>query len=487
MKTRLFTLIMALLCSSNAWSYFKVGQLYYENSPESTDAVYVLDCEDTVTTVTIPETVRIFAQDFRVVAIGENAFSNCSKLQSVSMPSGITTIGDYAFYNCTALTDIILTDSVKSLGKSAFYNCSALKELTLPASVKSIGEEALYGCKSLTTLRIMEGLDSIGQFAFWQCYALTDIHVSPDNPTFSSENGILYDKHKTTLLKHAAARPDTVFTVPASVTRLGECAFEDCQALTSVILPPGLTYIGRRAFSYCQKLSRLNIPENLQEIDSEAFWNCQSLTSLTLPEGLTHIGSHAFLYCSGLTSIHLPEALARIEPYTFNGCASLTHINLPKGLTEIPQYAFAYCQSLQFICIPAGVTSIGETAFRNCEGLDSIRCEAVTPPQVSGYDTFFGIPKDIPVYVPRESIEQYQSAPEWSNFTNYQGFLTAIPSVEAGNISVSQGTLRNPQGLPLKIYDMSGRQVYQGSGHTVNLPKGIYVVRCGEQTLKAAF
>lgn len=228
MKNRLLTLFAAMICSSNVWGNFTIDQLTYGVSSEENREVYIADCKDTVTSVTIPNTVSMYGKEYSVVGIGENAFANCTSLASINIPNSITTISDYAFYNCSALT-----------------------ELTVPGSVTGIGKEALYGCKSLTTLHIMEGLDSIGQFAFWQCYALKDIYVSPDNPKFCSEDGILYNKDKTALLKHAPARPNTTFTVPASVTRIHECAFEDCKSLTSVVLPQNLTYIGCRAFLVC--------------------------------------------------------------------------------------------------------------------------------------------------------------------------------------------------------------------------------------------
>lgn len=421
MKIRFITLIMALLCSGNMWGNFIVGQLTYGVSSEENREVYIADCKDTVTSITIPETVRMYGKTYSVVGIGENAFSYCTALESVNIPGSITTISNHAF-----------------------YNCSALKELTLPASVKSLGQEALFGCKSLTTLHIMEGLDSIGPSAFWQCYALTDIHVSPDNPTFSSENGVLYDKHKTTLLKYAAARPDTAFTVPASITRLGESAFEDCQALTSIVLPQGLTVIGGKAFSYCQNLNRINFPESLQKIDSEAFWNCLSLTSLTLPENLSEIGSRAFINCSALQSIRLPENLTRIENSTFDGCISLSDINFPEAITFIGNYAFQRCPLTQIV-LPSQLENIGEYCFSNCKGLTSVTlpdnainigkaafegthiitfyCKGTTPPVAADAFSWTNLQYSA-LFIPSQSVEAYKATEPWSKF----GYVEDIES-----------------------------------------------------------
>ena len=422
MKIRFITLIATMICSSNVWGNFTIDQLTYGVSSEENREVYIADCKDTVTSVTIPNTVSMYGKEYSVVGIGENAFANCTSLASINIPNSITTISDYAFYNCSALT-----------------------ELTVPGSVTGIGKEALYGCKSLTTLHIMEGLDSIGQYAFWQCYALKDIYVSPDNPKFCSEDGILYNKDKTALLKHAPARPNTTFTVPASVTRIHECAFEDCKSLTSVILPQNLTYIGCRAFSYCQALAEINIPVNLQEIDDEAFGNCRSLTSLILPESLNKIGNRAFTNCSNLHSVQLPANLTRIENSTFSNCVSLTGINFPETISFIGGNAFASC-SLTQVTLPSQIETIEEYCFYNCKNLTSVSlpadheinigksafegthiitfyCKGTTPPVAADAFSWTNLQYSA-LFIPSQSVEAYKATEPWSKF----GYVEDIES-----------------------------------------------------------
>lgn len=522
--------------------------------------------------------------------IGDCAFYGCAYLTDITLPDSLQSIGSAAFCGCSSLTEITLPKNVQFIGMGAFTQCSSLtdfqiaaeapyfatkdgilynKDMTallkypdgktatsyrIPQGVTTIGDYAFDYVPTLTSITCPEGVDSIGHYAFSSCpdlteitlpasftkmgsgpfalcHKLTTLSVAPDNPSYTSDNNILFNKQKNVLVCYPAGKQDTQYEVPAGVTEIGSQAFYGCSALTQINIPQSVTKMGPSAFNACTLLETVNIPEavtvipdycfsecdalksiiipnKITQIKSKAFNSCFSLASVQFPQNLVtigtnafsntnltaaylpntvkEIGAQAFFNCQSLKSIHLPEGLTQISDGLLFNCVSLDSIHIPSSVTRIGQQALCYCENLRSLTIPASVTQIDYMALSGNYNLTTLRCEAVTPP-TTDFDAFFGTPTDIPVYVPKESIEQYQSAPVWSDFTNYQGFLTAIPSVEVGNISVSQGTLRNPQGLPLKIYDMSGRQVYQGSGHTVNLPKGIYVVRCGQQTLKAAF
>ena len=105
-----------------------------------------------------------------------------------------------------------------------------------------------------------------------------------------------------------------------SVTTIGEYAFRDCSALTSVTIPNSVTTIG-----------------------SKAFYNCYALTSVTIPNSVTTIGEAAFCDCSVLTSVTIPNSVTTIGEYTFRGCSALTFVTIPNSVTTIGQYAFYGC------------------------------------------------------------------------------------------------------------------------------------------------
>lgn len=114
--------------------------------------------------------------------IGNYAFSDCSGLTSLILPSNVTSIGYSAFYGCIRLTSLTLPSSVTSIGSSAFEGCRSLTSLILPSSVTEIGESAFRGCSSLASLTLPSSVTSIGKSAFEDCSGLTSIYVSWESP-----------------------------------------------------------------------------------------------------------------------------------------------------------------------------------------------------------------------------------------------------------------------------------------------------------------
>lgn len=303
-----------------------------------------------LTSVTVPGNVR---------HIGESAFSSCDNLTSVAIGSGVQSIGAFAFNWCGSLASITLPDSVLSIGDqafagtalynewydnselcsvlyignhlikadewavnkgiaegtttsdyavkpgtvtvadAAFYGCDALTSVTLPNSAQSIGSNAFGGCKGLTGMTIPKNVTSIGKGAFLTCVGLMEINVDPENATYRSENGVLYNKEKTEIVCYPKNKPDTSFILSESVTSIVDGAFERCRNLTSIFLPEGVTSIGKEAFN-----------------------TCDALTSIRLPDGVTTIGDYAFFGCEALTSITLPNSVERIGTYAFSGCGT---------------------------------------------------------------------------------------------------------------------------------------------------------------------
>ena len=229
--------------------------------------------------------------------IGEKAFTDCSRLTSLTLPVGITSIGYDAFAYCSGLTSLTLPAGITSIGEYAFYGCNGLTSLNLPAGITEIGESTFSDCSGLTSLTLPDGITSIGSRAFYGCSGLTSL------------------------------------TLPAGITSIGDDTFYGCSGLTSLTLPAGITSIGEYAFSGCSGLTSLNLPAGITSIDKYAFSGCSRLTSLTLPAGITSIGEFAFSDCSGLTSIYVyAEKVPRIGRYAFEGCASRKcTLYVPKG------------------------------------------------------------------------------------------------------------------------------------------------------------
>jgi hypothetical protein len=366
-----------------------------------------------------------------LISIGERAFESCKSLQEISVSeanenftsidgilydknvstlvccpggksgeftvqSSVTTIGNYAFADCGSLTSIKLPSPVTTIGYGAFLYCYSLVSIELSSSLTSIDYYAFCDCRSLTSIELPSSLISIGERPFAGCESLQEIFVSEGNENYTSVDGVLYDKNVSTLVCCPGGKSGT-FSVPSSVTS-----------------------IGNDAFSYCY-----------------------SLTSIEIPSSVTEIGGFAFRYCSSLVSINLPASLTSIGNEAFLGCRSLTSIELPSTVTKIDYSAFMECRSLTSIELPASLTSIEYSAFNRCESLKTVISLNPEPPTLR-YNVFENSPIET-VYVPTEAVSAYQSAEGWSEF-NIVGMSNVgdeeVPVYVVSDIVEEEGTVQ---------------------------------------------
>ena len=304
--------------SINDWTFFGCSSLTSVTIPDGVTSIgdYAFaDCSS-LTSVTIPDGVP---------SIGDCAFDGCISLTSVTIPDSVTSIGDSAFQSCISLTSVTIPGSVTSIGISAFRSCISLTSVTIPDSVTSIDEYAFYYCSGLTSVTIPDSVTFIGTNAFSVCSSLTNITVDTLNQTYSSENGVLFDKNKTTLILYPTGQSGE-YIIPDSVTSIGDCAFDGCSSLTSVTIPDSVTSIGMIVFGGCSSLTSVTIPDSVTSIDYGVFWGCSSLTNVTIPDSVTSIGDSAFYGCSSLTSVTIPDSVTSIDYYAFVKCSSLTDV-----------------------------------------------------------------------------------------------------------------------------------------------------------------
>jgi len=206
--------------------------------------------------------------------IGGYAFANCKNLTSITIPNSVTSIGKGAFSECTSLTSVTLGNRIESIGggykAGAFYNCESLTNITIPDSVTSIGQDAFDWCKNLTSVTIGSSVANISENHFDRCSSLTTINVSASNSTYTSENGVLYNKDKTTLILYPEGIKGA-FIIPSSVTSIVEYAFEDCTGLTSLTIPNSVTSIGKYAFDSCRNLTSVTFQGTIPSSGLENF------------------------------------------------------------------------------------------------------------------------------------------------------------------------------------------------------------------------
>ena len=334
-----------------------------------------------------------------VESIGDHAFAQFDEIKQIRIPEGVRRIGDYAFYQCRKLKSVEIPETVTQIGYGAFEECTSLEALHLPDSLVELQWGLVWGCESLVAIYIPNSID-FGQIDLSGCPSLMTVELASDNPNYISEDGVVYDREKS-----------TVFYV--------------CKGLESVSVPEGVTKIASSAFNGCTFLSQVELPESLREIEDYAFGGCTELHDLTIPDRVTGIGfgilndtgwyeeqPNGFLVkdeclvgCKGpfplefevpygvrvlgkcfqswdappIQNVYIPGTVKCISPNCFSSVQTLKSVYVEEGVEEIGTYAFAWCRALESISLPSSVKSIGYGIVYGCDNLRSFSVEGGNP------------------------------------------------------------------------------------------------------------
>ena len=359
--------------------------------------------------------------------ICDSAFSFCSSLSEIVIPSSVTSIGDGAFSRCSSLKYISIPKSVISLNGNPFarwdgkleclspnfvyeddvlfnkdksriisFRNQNIKSYVIPSSVASIGDSAFSWCSSLSEIVIPSSVTSIGDGAFYDCYSLSEI-VIPSSVTSIGDSAFSYCSSLSEIV------------IPSSVSSIGDSAFSDCRSLSEIVIPSSVTSIGDSAFYCCSSLKYISIPKSVIGLNGNPFtrWDSkleclspnfvyeddilfnkdksriisfrnQNIKSYVIPSSVTSIGDSAFSWCDSLSEIVIPSSVTSIGKGAFSCCDSLSEIVIPSSVTSIGDSAFSCCYSLSEIVIPFSVTSIGDSAFYNCKFPDNFKQELIS-------------------------------------------------------------------------------------------------------------
>lgn len=354
----------------------------------------------------------------------------------------VTSVGPNAFQKKTSLVSVTIASGVTVIGASAFEGCTALVTVSIPASVTSM----------------------VAGSAFSGCPELTAITVAADNPSYCSENGVVYTKDKTFLLRCPEKKSGS-FAMPSTVTTVNDYAFSDCAGITSISWSSSLSSIGFYSFINCTGLTSISFPASLRYVNYYAFLGCANLASVTLNDGLIQVRQRAFGE-TALTTLSLPatltdfqpQAIARLTGISVNASntayssvdgvlyskdqktllaypagktgtaytvlaavttigtdaftnSTLQTITLPSGLTTIANNALMQCANIETIAIPSTVTTIGMNLLWSCGKLKTIRVDAITPPALNS-----SLPNNsgLLIKVPAGSVSAYKAATGWS-------------------------------------------------------------------------
>ncbi len=390
-----------------------------------------------------------------VTSICESAFSDCSSLTEITIPTSVVNIEKGAFNGCSGLA-VVFAKGVKKIPDEALCDAIGVASITMPEGVKTIGSSAFKGCSSLTEVTIPEGVTSIYGSAFEGCSGFTEITI-PSSVTRMQEDvfkdclnlRVVFATGMQKIPDDALCNASGVVsvTIPEGVKTIGSSAFEGCSGLVEISIPESVTGIGFSAFKDCSSLTELTIPEDLTYISWGAFEGCSSLTEISIPEGVTGIGARAFSGCSSLTNITIPSGVTGIGESAFSdinglsivfaegatripggrypwGSSGIISITIPEGVTSIEDEAFFGCSGLTEITIPSSVTDIGALAFSGCKDLSIVFAEGITKIPSAGYGNYWGDRGIISITIPEGVVSIEEEA-----FKNCSGLTEiTIPS-----------------------------------------------------------
>lgn len=273
------------------------------------------------------EIKSIIIQD-GITSIGKNSFLHCSGLTSVSIPGSLISIRDDAFSKCSGLKTVTIPGNVKTIGARAFSKCESLETVTISEGVTTIGSENALGafsyCSSLTSATIPGSVTYMAGHSFLYCEKLESINVAESNPNYASKDGVLYNKDFTKLLSCPGGK--TSATIGESVSIIGECAFESCGKLTSIVIPSNVEEIQTAAFANCDGLLTVTVPGSISVISKNAFGSCDKLEDVRISDGVKSIDEGAFAHCEALKQIVIPESVTEIAEYGFYNSTNLQDV-----------------------------------------------------------------------------------------------------------------------------------------------------------------
>ena len=211
----------------------------------------ITDCDESVTEAVIPDTIG----GVLVEEVGIRAFGSCINLSSVELPDSVTVIEAFAFDNCSSLNSVKMPKNLENIESWAFRDCGNLSSIEIPDKTRKIGEKAFQNCAGLDSIEIPASVISIGNSAFGYCSGLRSIKVDKNNTAYTSEDGVLFDKEKTTLLCYPIGKRQTVYEIPEGVTKIEDTAFCNCINLRGIGIPESMTGIDEYAFHMCDSLT----------------------------------------------------------------------------------------------------------------------------------------------------------------------------------------------------------------------------------------
>jgi len=334
--------------------------------------VIITDCDVTAEKIVIPSEI----EGVPVSEITSQAFSG-AKAKEIIIPETVSKIGVQVFKDCSGITSLVIPKSVKYIGDNCFENCTALEKVEILSTDISMSGYAFEGCSDkLTVYAPMGSATQITANQSGTAYIPTDCEyeVSEETVKIVKYNGSLAN-----------------IVIPSyiegkDVTVIGASSFKDNDNITGITLPSAIKSIGEFAFMNCSALSSINFEGvSLESAGADFIYNTPYADSIdsdfviiandylyrytgtdtyvTIPEGVRIIGADAFADCDYIENINIASSVSKILSGAFFGCIKLEKVIIPENVSYIGDYAFSCCENLKEAVLPEDITQGTETFF----------------------------------------------------------------------------------------------------------------------------
>ena len=360
-----------------------------------------------------------------MTSIGRWAFYGCNRLQTLTLPEGLTTVSSAAFQLAGGLNGVlVLPSTLTGLSGYTFSRCDKLTGVVLPSTLQTIGTYA-FQPTGIKDLYLPDNITSFGSnFVYDYSTYGTTLHCA-DNTNTANKLTKAGFSYVSTLSQNGVL---TMQTVQTQSGEFKQVVFDCDSTATSAVIPDGTIGIRYNAFMECTQLTSVTIPSSVQSIGEGAFRGCWKLDNVVIPSGITAIGPNMFNACTALKSISIPASVTAIEANAFSSCTSLASISIPAAVTDIQEGAFEGCRSLASLALPSGLKTLGVSALYNC-GFS----ELDLPENITSLGSTF-VSGGVKLYVSTESLTgETLTAAGWAYGERpyASGVLTLQKTVEA--------------------------------------------------------
>ena len=414
MKTKIFSLCMALFAVMNLFAYdFYYDGFYYDIVGSDSVEVIDGDCQY-AGNVVIPTTAYNGQDYYKVIGVGYKAFGGDSALISVTMGEHIKYIRSFAFAGSPSLLSISVSSNLQSCGSDLFNNCSKIsvinitsnnvaelcnnransllttgsiwsiprkiwinekevKELFIPDGITMIQDDAFRNCDDLMSVTIGNDVTHIGSDAFNDCDGISSVAIG-NGITHIDEHAFYSCDNINSLSLGCSLEYIGKYSLTSksieSITLTAESIDEYCNSTANNVLynsyHNSVSYVPRNIIIDGKEINIIEIPKTVDTISERLFYNCDMLQKIVIPTGITHISDNAFNDCDSTTTIIIGENVSTIGNNAFYSCDLLNSVIIENGIRHIGNSCFSQCGNLSNITIGSSLEVIGYDFVRDC-------------------------------------------------------------------------------------------------------------------------